>query len=130
MTTHFYALTLFMNAYKRWNNREEGGDEDLHYAAKRAEEALGETPKPPEEKHTPPNPEDSWAQVELFRWQYGQLPAEDDFRPLDEPAALLAMADALEVGCKTGNRDAMPSPFNVCAVMRYVARKLPPKSPS
>lgn len=72
-----------------------------------------------------PNPEDSWAKVELYRWQHGQLPPQDGTsKPLDESAALLAMADAIEDGCKTQNREAMPSPFNVCAVMRYVARKL------
>ena len=128
MTSHLYALTLFFHAYEKWNNREEGGEDDLHYAAKRAEEALGETITPV--KPSLPDPEDSWAQVEHFRWQYGELPGPDDFRPLDEPATLRAMAAAIEVGCKTGDRDAMPSPFNVCAVMRYVARKLPTKTPS
>lgn len=71
------------------------------------------------------NPEDSWAQVELYRWQHGQLPPLDGTsKTLDESAALLAMADAIENGRKTQNREAMPSPFNVCAVMRYVARKI------
>jgi hypothetical protein len=73
-----------------------------------------------------PNPEDSWAQVELYRWQHGELPGQPGKKEkqLDESVALLAMADAIEKGCKTKNHNDMPSPFNVCAVMRYVARKI------
>lgn len=72
-----------------------------------------------------PDPNDSWAQVELYRWQYGELPPQDDTcKRLDEPTALRAMADALEEGCKSKNRDAMPSPYNVVSVMRYAAKQL------
>lgn len=71
-----------------------------------------------------PDPCDSWAQVELHRWQYGSLPQPNDRRPLDVSAGLQCMADAIETGCKTGATEAMPSPFNVCEVMRYAARLL------
>ena len=68
---------------------------------------------------------DSWAQVELYRWQHGELPPQDETcKKLDEPAALRAMADAIERGCKDGKPNEMPSPFNVCSVLRYVAAKL------
>lgn len=71
------------------------------------------------------DPNDSWAQVELYRWQHGALPPQDETcKKLDEPTALRAMADAIELGCKTKNREAMPDPYNVCSVMRYVAGKL------
>ena len=72
-----------------------------------------------------PNPEDSWAKVELYRWQHGQLPPQNETsKPLDESKALLAMAEAIENGCKSGGSLPMPSPYNVCSVLRYVARKL------
>ena len=72
-----------------------------------------------------PNFEDSWARVELYRWQHGELPPQDGTsKKLNESVALMAMADAIENGCKTQNNENMPSPFNVCAVMRYAARKL------
>jgi hypothetical protein len=76
-----------------------------------------------------PDFEESWAVVELYRWQHGELPPQDGTcKPLDESAGLLAMADAIENGCKNENAEIpsqMPSPFNVCMVMRYVAKKLP-----
>lgn len=72
---------------------------------------------------TIPDPEDSWAQVELYRWQYGELP-DDDSKPLDESKGLEAMADAIEKGCKENNSSIMPSPYNVCSVLRYMAKKI------
>lgn len=70
------------------------------------------------------DPNDNWAQVELYRWQHGNLPGEPGTveKPLSEAAGLRAMADALERGCKSGNRADMPEPFNVCSVMRYAAK--------
>lgn len=70
------------------------------------------------------DPNDDWAQVELYRWQHGNLPGEPGTKemPLDASAGLLAMADALARGCKSGKREEMPDPFNVCSVMRYVAK--------
>jgi hypothetical protein len=69
------------------------------------------------------DPNDSWAEVELWRWQYGELPASTDMRPLDVAAALRGMAAAIEKGCKEKKPDEMPSPFNVCSVLRYVASR-------
>ena len=69
------------------------------------------------------DPNDSWAQVELYRWQHGELPPQDDTcKELDEPTALWAMAAAIEEGCKSGKREDMPSPYNVCSVLRYAAK--------
>ena len=34
------ALRLFVDAYDKWNDREEGGEDDLHYAAKVAAQVL------------------------------------------------------------------------------------------
>jgi hypothetical protein len=70
-----------------------------------------------------PDPNDSWAQVELYRWQYGELPMGDKpGKKLHVPTALKAMADAIEGGCKSDGSSPMPSPYNVCAVLRYVAK--------
>lgn len=71
-----------------------------------------------------PDPNDSWAMVELYRWQHGCLPgcAEDEpkNRPLDIPLALESMAKPLE-----GNdTKAMPIPPNVASVLRFAAAQL------
>jgi hypothetical protein len=72
---------------------------------------------------TIPDPEDSWAKVELYRWQHGELPINQK-HSLDESKALMAMADAIEKGCKENDSSIMPSPYNVCAVLRYMAKKI------
>lgn len=71
----------------------------------------------------PPDPNNSWARVELWRWQYGELPSPDDNRPLDESAGLRAMADAFNTGHVEGKNE-WPAPFNVQSVMRYCAHRL------
>lgn len=72
-----------------------------------------------------PSGEDSWAKVELFRWQYGVLPAPTDFRPLNVAEGLRKMSAALMAGCQNNDdsetKQNMPNPFNVCCVMDYVA---------
>ena len=64
-----------------------------------------------------PTPEDSWAKVELWRWQYGTLPRQDDMRPLDVSEGLRGMAAAI----RKGDRSNFPTPFNVITVLEYVA---------
>ena len=75
-----------------------------------------------------PNPNDSWAQVELFRWQYGVLPAPKDFRPLNVAEGLRKMADAIQAAKTTGataeEQQNIPAPFNVFSVMTYAANLL------
>lgn len=70
------------------------------------------------------DPNDSWARVELYRWQYGELPPNENSQELDESIALQNMAEAIEGGCKTGDHRMMPTPFNVCSVLRYIAKKI------
>jgi hypothetical protein len=70
------------------------------------------------------DPNDSWAMVELYRWQHGELPPNKNSKELDESIALRNMADAIEEGCKTGDHSMMPTPFNVCSVLRYIAKKI------
>ncbi|MDB6077919.1 MAG: hypothetical protein JWO82_1666 [Akkermansiaceae bacterium] len=69
-----------------------------------------------------PQAQDSWARVELYRWQHGNLPGEAGTRekPLSVPAGLEGMAAAIE------KRDAanFPSPFNVMMVLRFAAKLL------
>ena len=60
---------------------------------------------------------DNWAQVELFRWQYGTLPKSGDDRRLSVPKGLRGMADAIEAG----DKDNFPTPLNVVSVLRYAA---------
>ena len=66
-----------------------------------------------------PDPEDSWVRVELWRWQYGTLPAADDMRPLDVPTGLDGMADALTEPKHYGE---WPAPRNTAAALRYAAK--------
>jgi hypothetical protein len=69
-----------------------------------------------------PDPNDSWAQVELYRWQHGELPPQDkQCKNLHVPTAIRAMANALESGLKSGDMSNAPSPFNGLSVMRYSA---------
>ncbi len=75
-----------------------------------------------------PDASDSWAQVELFRWQYGVLPTPTDRRILNVAEGLRKMSVALMEGCQTDAtaeaKTNMPSPFNVCSVMQYAAKLL------
>jgi hypothetical protein len=66
-----------------------------------------------------PDPEDSWALVELYRWQYGELPGANE-KPLDEAEGLRGMAEAIE----RGDPKNFPAPFNVVSVLRYAAKRL------
>ena len=72
-----------------------------------------------------PTPEDSWAKVELWRWQYGTLPQPDDMRPLDVAAGLRGMAEAI----RKGDRNNFPTPFNVIAVLEYAAKIISANAP-
>lgn len=42
--SHHQAIELFLDAYAKWNNREEGGEDDLHYAARVAKDVMGTPP--------------------------------------------------------------------------------------
>lgn len=67
-----------------------------------------------------PDPDDSWAAVELYRWQHGCLPNHPghEEKPLDEVAGLRAMATAIE----RGDVNNFPSPMNVVSVLNYAAK--------
>lgn len=81
--------------------------------------------KLPKENKGLPDPEDSWAQVELYRWQHGELPPQDKTcKELNESVAIRCMADSIEVGCMSGGATPMPTPFSVCSVLRYMAKKI------
>ena len=72
-----------------------------------------------------PNPEDSWAQVELYRWQYGELPPQDETcKKLDISKGLEGMAAAIEKGDQTN----FPTPLNVFSALRYAAKLLTEQS--
>ena len=65
----------------------------------------------------------SWAKVELYRWQHGELPPQDgEEKPLDVPTALREMARAL-----MGEKESMPSPQNVASVLNFCADELEKK---
>jgi hypothetical protein len=64
--------------------REGGGNAQL--STLNAQRSTGEAPK---HINLTSDPGDSWAEVELWRWQYGDLPQPNDMRPLYVPAGLL-----------------------------------------
>lgn len=66
-----------------------------------------------------------WAQVELWRWEFGELPQSDDTRKQDERVGLRNMAAAL----LNGDRGAMPSPYDVATVLEYMADRLESPTP-
>lgn len=63
---------------------------------------------------------DSWAEVELFRWQYGVLPTPGDDRKLDIAAGIAGMAKAIA----KNDPENFPTPYNVMAVLRFASKKL------
>ena len=68
----------------------------------------------------------NWAEVELYRWQHGNLPGEPGTKllPSSPSEGLRGMAAAIE------KRDMsnFPDPFNVMTVLRYAAHLLDEKS--
>jgi hypothetical protein len=63
---------------------------------------------------------DSWATVELYRWQHGNLPGEPgtgQLKELSVPAGLRAMALAF-----SGPQDKWPAPLNVASVLVHAAK--------
>jgi hypothetical protein len=67
------------------------------------------------------DPSDSWAMVELYRWQHGTLPPNDDTcKELDVSKGLMGMADAI----MKGDESNFPTPFNVASVLAYAAKEL------
>lgn len=68
---------------------------------------------------------DNWAQVELYRWQHGNLPGEPGTKQLalDIPVALENMAKALSQPDQTK----WPAPFNIASVLAYTAKQLKPR---
>lgn len=67
------------------------------------------------------DPEDDWAEVELARWQLGELPNENS-PPLDISLALKNIADKIEISIAAGQPKEMITPFNLCSVLRYLAK--------
>ncbi len=63
---------------------------------------------------------DSWAAVELYRWQHGELPPPTGSKPLDVPTALVKMAEALS----NPDHSKCPTPFNIASVMAYAAKQI------
>ena len=69
---------------------------------------------------TLPDPEDSFAQVELYRWQYGELPEHGNEKPLDVSAGLEGMSEAI----KAKDMENFPSPHSVIIALEYAAKLL------
>lgn len=64
---------------------------------------------------------DSWALVELYRWQHGELPQLDNPKPLDVAAALRNMAEVFV----EKDQSLWPIPTSVASVLMYVAKLIP-----
>lgn len=71
-----------------------------------------------------PDPEDSWAQVELYRWQYGELPTEGNCKPLIPSEGMLKATEALEKGIKNKATVYDPSAHNYISMVKYCAKLL------
>lgn len=67
-----------------------------------------------------PDANDSFAQVELFLWQYGELPKPTDTRRLDINKALDQCYLKIMQAGKEKDMSKMPSPFGVACVMKYL----------
>jgi hypothetical protein len=70
---------------------------------------------------------DSWARVELYRWQTGSLPLASDLpsaansKPIDIAEGLRAMAKSFT----EKNQSKWPTPMSVASVLTYVAKLIP-----
>lgn len=80
---------------------------------------MSDTPRP-----IIPHPDDSWARVELYRWQYGTLPDNTESLPLNEADGVLTMTAALEDGYKSGDMSGAPSLTLVCLILKYLVRRI------
>ncbi len=63
----------------------------------------------------------NWAEVELFRWCYGELPKPTDTRKIDVSRALENIADGIVEGLYEKNEDKIITPNNLCSVLYYLA---------
>jgi hypothetical protein len=67
------------------------------------------------------DPNDAWAEVELYRWQHGELPPQNaTCKQLDPAIGLQKMAEALS----QPDQQKWPTPFNVASVLKYAAAHL------
>lgn len=68
---------------------------------------------------------DAWAEIELYRWEHGELPGANS-PALDIPKGLLGMAKAIEDGVTSGDMTPknFPTSQSVVEVLRYIARHL------
>lgn len=68
-----------------------------------------------------PNPDEGWAEVELYRWQHGELPPQTgECNPVSKPEALRAFVRLLN----EGDMSKLPLPFNVAIVLSHIATQL------
>lgn len=76
-------------------------------------------PKPPH------NPDDSWAEVELFRLQHGILPNDERAAglKLDRAVGLEKLADLVDRACRSRDMSILPPPLSVVDLLRYFARR-------
>lgn len=63
----------------------------------------------------------NWAQVELYRWQHGELPS-DNQKDFDEVEGLKNMAASFDKEHDDTNK--WPAPFNVQSVLLYCADRI------
>lgn len=64
----------------------------------------------------------SFATVELFLQQHGNLPAQEgETREIVVSEAVKNMADKIETGCKSRDLSKIPSPMAVCSVLQYMS---------
>lgn len=67
------------------------------------------------------DPNDSWALVELSRWQTGELPNPDS-PPLDISLALKHIANNIEKNVKSHTPEHLISPSNLVSILRYLSK--------
>lgn len=72
------------------------------------------------------NPNDSWAEVELYRWQYGDLPDGAEL-PLSIKAGYSNMINAVRDAVTSGDPGDLPDFSNFLSVLEYVKKYMPEK---
>lgn len=63
---------------------------------------------------------EQWALVELYRWQFGELPKMGEAQPLSVKTAVMKMAESFT----QPNPEKWPAPMNIASVLAYLSTRM------
>lgn len=63
---------------------------------------------------------EQWALVELYRWQFGELPKMGEAQPLSVKTAVMKMAESFT----QPDPEKWPAPMNIASVLAYLSNRM------